>query len=260
MRLAVVIPAYEKLADVLHCLNSLRALATDANTIGWLVQDDCSPSVNFPICIPQEIASTVRNERNLGFAANSNIGVWNAIKIFQPDIVLVLNQDVYGVNEWSLGWNESLLSAFDDPAVGIAAPRLLFPDNRIQSVGGVYDSAAQPTHRALGWSNPRAFDEPEDVEWATGAALAIRTGLFTHLHGFDEGYERGYFEDVSLCIRAREAGARIRYQPTCTLIHSVGSTGGSPYFQKNAMRFKNEFVDSGRVKRGTLTPTARYWL
>jgi GT2 family glycosyltransferase len=83
--------------------------------------------------------------------------------------------------------------------------------------------------------------------------------LFQHLGGFDEGYERAYFEDADLCLRAREAGARIRYQPTCTLLHSVGSTGGSPYFMKNARRFKQTWIDSGKVKAGTLTPTARYW-
>lgn len=256
--LAVIIPAYEKVADVLVCLNSLRALASDARVIGWHVQDDGSPSVNFPLVIPREVASCTRNERNLGFAGNCNLGVYDALEHYKPDVLFFVNQDVYATTEWSRGWDTALLSAFDDPLVGIVAPRLLFPNGAIQSVGGAFDALAQPVHRCLGWTNPHACDDPEDVEWATGAALAVRTNLFMQLGGFDESY-RMYFEDVSLCIRAREAGKLVRYEPRCTLVHTVGSTGGSPHFQASARRFKQEFVDSGRVKPGILQSVARFW-
>lgn len=258
MNLAVVIPAYEKVSDVLVCLNSLRALSSDASRIAWHVQDDGSPSVNFPRVIPREVASCTRNDLNLGFAGNANLGAFDAMQRYRPDVLFFANQDVYAVTEWSMGWDVSLLAAFEDPLVGVAAPRLLFPNGSIQSAGGVFDAIGQPTHRCLGWTNPRVCDDPEDVPWATGAALAVRADLFMQLGGFDEGY-RMYFEDVSLGVRVREAGKLVRYQPSCTLMHSVGSTGGSPYFQASALRFKKEFVDSGRVKPGTLTPTVRYW-
>jgi GT2 family glycosyltransferase len=259
LNLAVVIPAYNHLPEVMHALNSLRALR--ACEVAFHVQDDCSPEVNHPICIPQEIASTGRNERNLGFAGNCNIGAREAIMLYQPDVLFFVNQDCYAVNEWSMGWDTALLSAFDDPTVGIVGARLLFPDNRIQNAGGVFDALSQPTHRCLGWSNPHHAEcsTRQEVEWNTGAALAIRTSVFVQLRGFDESYQRGYFEDVDLCLRAREAGYKVLYEPACTLLHSVGSTGGSPYFAQNARRFKAQWVDSGKVKRGTLTATARFW-
>jgi GT2 family glycosyltransferase len=258
MNLAVCIPAYNHLPEVMHALNSLRALR--ACEVAFHVQDDCSPEVNHALCIPQEIASTGRNERNLGFAGNCNLGAREAIMLYQPDVLFFVNQDVHAVNEWSMGWDTALLSAFDDPAVGIVGARLLFGNNAIQSVGGEADQLAQPVHRCLGWSNPlhHECNTRREVDWVTGAALAIRTSLFVQLRGFDEGYLM-YFEDASLCIRAREAGYKVVFEPTCTLIHSVGSTGGSPHFTNSARRFKQEFVDTGRFKRGTLTPTARFW-
>lgn len=259
MKLAVVIVAYDKPVEVLTCLNSLRALATDAGAIGWHVQDDTSPSLNFQRVIPQEIATVGRNATNLGFAANANAGAWNAIQLYQPDVIMLTNQDVYAVEEWSAAWDTALLSAFNDPLVGIVAPRLLFPDGRIQSVGGVFDNLCQPVHRCLGWTNPHALDTPEEVDWTTGAALAIRTSLFIQLGGFDEQYERGYFEDADLCVRVRQAGYKVIYQPHTTFMHSVGSTGGSPYFMKNALRFRDQWVSTGKVKPGTLSPVQRFW-
>lgn len=264
MKLAVVIPAYNHLAEVMTALNSLRAFAVCPDTV-YHVQDDTSPEVFFPAVIPPQIASVARNARNVGFAANCNAGAREAITRYQPDVLFFVNQDVFAVPEWSQGWDAALLNAFhfDDDAqrIGIVGARLLFPNGSVQNAGGVFDQFAQPVHRCLGWSNPQIGTPAvsADVEWTTGAALAVQTTLFQHLNGFDERYARGYFEDAAFCVRAKEAGARIRYEPACTLIHKVGTTGGSPNFRQNALRFKRECVDTGKVKPGTLTPTVRYW-
>lgn len=259
MKLAVVIPAYEKVADVLTCVNSLRYYAD--GDVDIHVQDDASPSVDFRAVVPPCAASVERNEVNGGFAVNANAGIRAAIRRYAPDVVVLTNQDISAVEGWSQGWNTALLNAFAGEQVGIVAPRLLFPDGAVQSAGGTWDALAQPVHRCFGWSNPNAEDcaTAQDVPWATGAVLAIQVSLFDHLHGFDERYVRGYWEDVDLCMRAVDVGARIRYEPACTLVHRVGSTGGSAHFLQNALRFKQQWVDSGKVKPGTLRPVRRYW-
>lgn len=263
MKLAVVIPAYNAAADVMTALNSLRAFAVCPETT-YHVQDDCSPSADFRPVIPPSIASVARNERNLGFAGNCNTGARFVIERYQPDAILFCNQDVMAVADWSQGWDAALLDAFqfDDETqrIGIVGARLLFPDGSVQNAGGVFDQFKQPVHRCLGWRNPQmgAPAMADDVAWTTGAALAVQTTLFQHLGGFDERY-RMYWEDVDLCMRAQQAGARIRYEPRCTLIHRVGSTGGSIHFRDGAQRFKRTWVDSGIVKAGTLTPTQRFW-
>lgn len=301
MILAVIIPAYNDLAGVLNALNSLQATQARHEvsipvhneelerrvdvlmpTIGrddplrfqptrteirlthrvmYIVQDDASPNVFYPALVPPAVAVTFRNEQNLGFAGNCNAGGRNVLNNVQPDVLLFLNQDVYAVPELSQGWDTALLSAFDDPAVGIVGARLLFPDGKVQNAGGTFDQFAQPVHRCLGWSNLDYHEiaTPREVEWTTGAALAVRASVWAELGGFDEGYARGYFEDVDLCLRARETGHKVWYEPGCTLVHTVGTTGGSPYFVQNALRFKQQWVDSGKVKPGTLQPVSRYW-
>jgi GT2 family glycosyltransferase len=59
--------------------------------------------------------------------------------------------------------------------------------------------------------------------------------------GFDESYEEGYFEDVDLCLRVREQGYSVRYEPGCTLIHTVGSTRGTSKLKRNAERFRQKW-------------------
>lgn len=254
MRLSVIIPAYEHILDVLLCLNSLRAM--QVGTCEFLVQDDCSPSVHMPMLIPQEIASVQRNDGNVGFGINCNTGAGRA----SGDILLFCNQDVFGAPGWSNGFDAALLSAFNDPGVGIVGARLLYPDMRIQSAGGILDAHCQPHHRHLGYENPHHPDVsmPCNVTWVTGAALAVRRELFYKVGGFDAAY-RAYFEDVDLCLKVRELGYRVRYEPSCTLFHKVGSTGGSPHFMNSARTFKERWVDTGKVKQDSYVVSEQWW-
>lgn len=256
MTLSVIIPAYESVTGVLIALNSLQSFQTPMRPVEYIVQDDASPTVLFPALIHPAHAHTYRNEQNGGFAYNCNEGAKHA----HGDILLFCNQDVYAVPGWSEYWDAALLSAFEDSSVGIVAPRLLFPNGTIQSAAGVFDAAGQPIHRCLGWSNPHHPEValPREVEWATGAALAFRREVWEQIGGFDTAY-RMYWEDVDACMKVREAGYKIMYQPACTLVHSVGSTGGSPHFADGARLFRDRWVLSGKVKAGLTMPTVRFW-
>jgi O-antigen biosynthesis protein len=252
--ISVIIPSYDNAVETLTCINSLRTFSD--NPFECLVQDDASPHVNLCAVVPPEVASTERNAVNLGFAANCNAG---AARAHLP-ILMFVNQDVFAVEQFSKGWDTAIKRAFDDPAVGIVGARLLFPDAAVQSVGGVIDGALQPVHRCLGWRNLNHPDisEAHDVTWVTGAALAIRKSVFEALGGFDTTY-RMYWEDVDLCLRAREAGWKIRYTPAATFVHPVGTTGGSPSFFSSAQLFKSRWVDTGRIKSEISSVNVRYW-
>lgn len=240
---------------MLHCLNSLQASATPP--IEFVIQDDCSPSVDLRSVIPPYAASVVRNERNLGFAGNSNAGAARAT----GEILLFCNQDVVAHNPLSMGWDKALIAAFENPEVGIVGARLLFPNNTIQSAGGIYDAHLQPAHRCLGYSNIEHWEvnTPEFVPWVTGAALAIRRDLFIQVGGFDEAYAGGYFEDVELCERVKEAGFKVWYEPRVTFVHDSGSSGGNPRFMANAHIWKTRWADTRKVKPDTTAVLNGWW-
>lgn len=190
------------------------------------------------------------NERNLGFAGNCNAGAARS----HGDILLFLNQDTKA----RPGWFEPLVRMFDDLAVGIAGPKLIFyqvvitesPNIKatmiesIQSCGGLYGGNKGPYHRYLGYAaDDWRVNIQERVSWTTGAALAIRRELFFRVGGFDTAYERGYFEDVDLCEKVKTLGCQVWYQPESVFEHSVGSTGGvaPEIFKANSMLFHSRW-------------------
>lgn len=258
MKLSIIIPAYNDLAAVLTCLNSLQALASKQSDYEWLVQDDCGPAVFLPAVIPPAVASVERNGTNLGFSGNCNAGAARAT----GDVLLFVNQDVYGTYELSKAWDAPILNAFAGEGVAVVGPKLLFPDGRVQSAGGIFDGKCQPTHRYIGWSNAYhpAVNTPECVPWVTGAVLAVRRDVWQHLGGFDGAYLRGYFEDVDFCVRAQLAGFKVWYEPRAVLVHQVGTSGGNPeHFMHNARIFKARYVDTGMIAPDEPVIRERFW-
>ncbi len=251
MKLSVIIPAYNHLGDVLKCVQAVR-MTTHPQFVELLVQDDASPEYNGPELLGPMCQ---RNAENLGFAGNCNAGAARAT----GDVLMFLNQDAWPI---APGWDKRLLDFFAlEPRAGIAGPTLLFPDGRIQSVGGQFDSAGQPFHEALGYANPdwEPISRPREVKWITGAALAVRRETWEQLGGFDTAYVRGYFEDVDLCMRARQAGWTVWHRPNVRMYHAAGGTGGSAYFAQNARLFKARWVDTKMIKPDVPYLAVRYW-
>jgi O-antigen biosynthesis protein len=253
--ITVIIPSYDNVVETLTCINSLRMFSD--NPYETLVQDDASPHVNLCAVVPPEIASTERNPVNLGFAGTVNAAFRRASKL---PFVMLVNQDVFGVEQFSRGWDTAIKQAFSDPKVGAVACRLLFEDGSIQSVGGEFDAGCAPYHRCIGYKNLNHPDiaMPRDVSWATGAALAFRREVFEQIGGLDEAY-RMYFEDVAACLKVRELGYTIRYTPGATFVHPAGSTGGSPHFLKSTRTFKTQWVDTGKITPDVGAVKVRYW-
>lgn len=252
--ISVIVPAYDNAVEVLTCLNSLRAYADRAHQ--YLVQDDASPHVNFCAVVPPEIADVERNPINRGFAGNVNAAVRRAVCQY----ILLVNQDVFAVEQFSKCWDTAILNTFQDPKVGAVAARLLFQDGSIQSVGGEFDAGCAPYHRCIGYKNLAHPDiaMPRDVPWATGAALAFRREVFEAIGGLDESYKM-YFEDAAACLKVRELGYSIRYTPACTFVHPAGSTGGSPHFMKSAQTFREQWVDTGKITPDVAAVRVKYW-
>ena len=251
VKLSIIVPAYNALEDTMRCVASIRR-TTDPRYTDVLIQDDASPDVVMPELIGP---ACQRNPQNLGFPGNCNAGAARAT----GDLLMFINQDVTVAQP---GWDTRLREWFvSTPEMGIAGPTLLFPDGRVQSVGGAFDCFCQPYHEALGMLNPywEAIHTPRPVGWITGAALAIRAELWHQLGGFDTVYGRGYFEDVDLCVRAQVAGYEVWHLPGIIMTHRVGSTGGNPQMLENARLFKERWVDTGIVGPDTHHRKVSFW-
>jgi GT2 family glycosyltransferase len=62
------------------------------------------------------------------------------------------------------------------------------------------------------------LNKRQEVAWVSGAAMLLERVAFMNVGGFDENLFL-YKEDEDLCLRLREAGALVIYEPSVVIRH-----------------------------------------
>jgi len=243
---SIVIPVHGKLDYTLACLRSLAASGLPDGT-EVIVVDDASSDDTATVLPRIPGLRYQRNAANLGFVGSCNAGAAAA----RGGFLVFLNNDT----TVRPGWLQALLRTFaEHPDTGLAGARLVYPDGRLQESGGIVFADGS------GWNYGR-FEDPRhpaytfvrEVDYCSGAAIAIPRDLFDRLGGFDERYAPAYYEDTDLAMKVREAGRRVRVQPAAVVVHHEGVTAGTDtgsgtkaYQVRNQRRFLERWSEELR--------------
>lgn len=196
----VVIPVRDNAAGVRRLVSSLRGLRV-------IVVDDGSvcPLKREDFVGAHCDVEVLRNPRSKGPAAARNIGLATCT----TDFVAFMDSDVSPRR----GWLEALLGHFCDPAVALVAPRIIGFSQGMNAV-----ARYEAVHSSLDLGQREAPVLPHSsVSYVPSAAIICRRSAICEVGGFDETLQSG--EDVDLCWRLIEAGARLRYEPIALVAH-----------------------------------------
>jgi len=235
MSLSIVIVNHNTCEVLKECLQSIRT-GLEMKTFEIFVVDNDSDddSVkmvrdNFPG------VKIIANQTNRGYSKAIN----QAIKASSGKYILGLNADTIIKS----GAIQTLLSFMENnPACGVAGPKLLYPDGDLQYscrtfqtirttlfrrtiLGRIFPrSTVLRDHLMLDWDH---YSERE-VDWLQGSVLMMRRSSIDQTGPMDERYFL-YFEDVDLCYRMKNAGWKVCYVPQAEIIHYYkrGSYGNS---------------------------------
>ena len=257
-RISVVIVTYECRELVRECL---RALPASLDDVAYQVVAVDNASLDGTAeTIRREFPSVrvIESPANVGFARANNLG----IAASGGDLILLLNPDTVPLPGSLAGVVRFLDAA---PQVGIAAPRLVYPDGRDQKTARAFPTPAAalfgrrsllrrvfPRNR---WSRRYLLADiastttPYAVDWVSGAALMVRRAAVAAAGGLDEGFFM-HWEDADLCRRVKDAGFQVYAVPSATLIHHEGGSrrgwpprqiwafhhGAFRYYRKHALR------------------------
>jgi GT2 family glycosyltransferase len=223
-------------------------------------------------------------DENLGFAGGNNVGIAAA----SGRIVFLLNPDTIT----HPGAFAAIIDFMDaHPQCGIAGPKLLNSDGSLQYScrhfatleAGFFRNTPLgrlfPGNRATRdyLMKDVSHDAPMQVDWVSGAAMAIRREVIDTVGVLDEGYFM-YVEDVDLCYRAKAAGLQTWYAPEAVITHAIAqSSDKNPLpmiraFHRSMFRFFRKhylgqryaawltpFVATGLAVRVVLVVALGYW-
>lgn len=163
-------------------------------------------------------ARTIDLERNPGFGAANNAGVAQA----GHPVTVLLNPDVELLDD---GLARLTARAADRDV--LLAPRLLNLDGSVQRsawpVPGRWGALAQTLV-----PGPLRREPAGPVGWVLGAAIAARTALLRRLGPFDpEAFL--FYEDLELCLHARQRGVPVVLDPSIRVVHAGGHATGPAF-------------------------------
>ena len=182
----------------------------------------------------------ILNKSNGGFAKGYNDG----LKHIDADVYCLLNSDVEVTPNWLVPIRDTFQKS---PEISIVQPKILDLKRKeyfeyAGAAGGFIDKLGYPFCRGRIFQalekDIGQYDDIQEVFWATGACMFIKSKVFHDLGGFDEDYF-AHQEEIDLCWRAKNSGHRVFYTGKSHVFHLGGSTLSNMNPKKTFLNFRN---------------------
>ncbi|GAA5083469.1 glycosyltransferase family 2 protein [Microbacterium yannicii] len=230
---AIVIVSFRSAGDLRELLASVDQ-AAGGRTWHVTVVNNAVDDPLAALLEPHDQVTVVEAGANLGYSGGINVGRRSSppsrwVVVLNPDLRLhagalsalgaqldsgaaaavPLIHDERGDRMNSLRREPTLLRALGDALFGDGWPQR--------------PAALSETVRDAG-----AYERPHSIDWATGAALSIRSEVYDAVGDWDSTRFFMYSEETDFARRIRESGGRIDFTPTSVVTHRGGGSGSSP--------------------------------
>lgn len=210
-RVSVVIVLHNQAELSYQCLASLCTTLEVPCEV--LLIDNASTDDSAALLARVQGARVFAQPHNLHFLRAANLGAAQA----RGDCILFLNNDAQLLD----GALTAALALLDQsPGVGAVGGKVVLLDGRLQEAGSVIWSDGSCSGYGRGRDPLDAeFQFRREVDYCSGAFLMVRRALFNDLGGLDLAFAPAYYEETDLCMRIREAGFSVVYDPRIEIRH-----------------------------------------
>jgi GT2 family glycosyltransferase len=242
-KVAIIISTYNQTVLLNVCLKSLKTKTDYKKYRVYLMDDSGKGKIGGVIREDFPWVRVIINKKNLGFPKSSNKGLNISLKDYNPDYILLLNDDIEIIQR---NWLKKMVELGEhDNKTGIIGCQLIYPDGSLQDVGGYLKK----------WELTKILKFRKnsilDVDHFMGPCMLIKREVVDKIGGYDEIFTPYLLEDTDYCLRAKEIGYSIKVITSIRTIHNKGKTINSIETKNRLLvRFKNDIIFSRRHLRG----------
>lgn len=233
-RIAIVMVNYRNAEDTVACLDSLAASGGEGIAIHLIENGSGDGSearlAAYAAASPLDIAFTATGT-NLGFAGGSNRGIAEALARDCSHIVL-LNNDT----RVDPGFTAALHAAAERHPGAVIAGHISDMDSGrpAYNVGSIH-----PWTGLIRYHYPERNAPMPPFDFVSACLMMVPAKVFRDLGGLRDDFFL-YCEDLEFCLRCRDAGIPMRYDPAVAVSHRVSSSVSKTAFPKDYYRMRNQ--------------------
>lgn len=178
--------------------------------------------------------------KNLGYTGGYNF----SLNQLTEKYFVLLNSDIEVTENWLI---EPIALLENNEEIAVCQPKLLDLNNKSKfeyagAAGGFIDKYGYPFCKGRLFEtieeDKGQYNTTEEIFWASGACLIIKSEIFKKVGGFDEKYF-AHMEEIDLCWRINNLGYKIYYEPKSIVYHLGGGTLNKANPKKTFLNFRN---------------------
>lgn len=236
---SILIPNKDQKDTLDQCLKSIEARTDYENYEIIIIENNSTEQETFEYYkqIKNPKIRVIEWKDEFNYSAINNFGVRHA----KGEYLLFLNNDIEVINS---DWLGEMLSNCQREEVGAVGAKLYYPDNTVQhagvivGIGGVAGSVFVGLKRGYTGYMHRASIQ-QNLSAVTAACMMVKKSVFEEVGGFEEKLKVA-FNDIDFCLKIREKGYLIVYDPYVELYHYESKTRGAEDTTEKIRRFQSE--------------------
>lgn len=236
---SILIPNKDQKDTLDQCLKSIEVRTDYENYEIIIIENNSTEQETFEYYkqIKNPKIRVIEWKDEFNYSAINNFGVRHA----KGEYLLFLNNDIEVINS---DWLGEMLSNCQRDEVGAVGAKLYYPDNTVQhagvivGIGGVAGSVFVGLKRGYTGYMHRASIQ-QNLSAVTAACMMVKKSVFEEVGGFEEELKVA-FNDIDFCLKIREKGHLIVYDPYVELYHYESKTRGAEDTTEKIRRFQSE--------------------
>lgn len=236
---SVLIPNKDHIDDLKKCITSLFEHNTWENIEVIVIENNSTEKETFAGYEKLKSDPRVRvitYSGGFNFSSINNYGVREA----KGDYLLFLNNDTESISDFV----REMMGFAMRGDVGAVGARLYYADDTIQHAGAIVGWGGVAGHAFV--NQPRGLTGyqhriicQQNYSAVTAACMLMPKRVFEEVHGFTEELAVA-FNDIDLCMKVREKGYLIVYNPFAELYHYESKSRGLENTPEKQSRFSRE--------------------
>lgn len=238
--ISILIPNKDHIEDLKKCMESIEQKSTYRNFEFVVIENNSTEEETFAYykeIAKKENVQVVYYKGGFNFSKINNFGA----KYAKGEYLLLLNNDTEIITPECL---QELLGYCMREDVGIVGAKLCYDDDTIQHAGVVIGFGGMAGHAFIESSR---FDTgymgrimcAQDYSAVTAACMMTKKSVYNAVGGLTEELEVA-FNDIDYCLKVRELGKLVVYNPYAELYHYESKSRGMEDTPEKVERFNSE--------------------